>query len=134
MQDEFSPAVSEPFGSSGFAGLRVLVIEDEGPVAMLIEDMLEELGCLIAGSAASVREAMELVRQGGFDFALLDLNLAGERAFPVAEALQGLGVPFAFASGYGALGVGERWATVPVVQKPFQRRDLARILTQNARR
>jgi len=107
------------------AGLRVLVVEDEGPVAMLIEDMLEDLGCVLAGSAARVGEALELVAAGGFDFALLDMNLAGERIDPVAEALSSRGVPFAFASGYGRLGAPERMRRRPMLQKPFRSSDLA---------
>ena len=111
----------------GLGGLRVLVVEDEGPVAMLIEDMLEDLGCVLAGSAARVGEALELIERGGFDFALLDMNLAGQKVAPVAEALGRAGVPFAFASGYGAApeGFGDR---VPLIEKPYRESDIAAAL------
>jgi CheY-like chemotaxis protein len=105
-------------------GLRVLVVEDEGPVAMLVETMLEDLGCAVVLSAASVRQALELARRGGFDVALLDVNLAGEKVFPVADELRRLGVPFAFASGYGADGLRPDLKDVPIIQKPFQLGDL----------
>jgi CheY-like chemotaxis protein len=105
-------------------GLRVLVVEDEGAVAMLVEAMLEDLGCVVALSAASVRESLEHVRAGGFDFALLDVNLAGEKVYPVADELRRLGIPFAFASGYGAAGLRPDLAHLPVVQKPFRLADL----------
>jgi CheY-like chemotaxis protein len=109
-------------------GLRVLVVEDEGLVAMLVEAMLDDLGCAAVLSAASVREALELVRRGGFDVALLDVNLAGEKVFPVAEELRRLGVPFAFASGYGADGLTPDLKNIPIVQKPFQLGDLEAVL------
>lgn len=133
MRDELSLAVTHPpISYRAPPGLRVLVVEDEGPVALLIEDMLEDLGCIIAGSAANVGEALRLVGWGGFDLALLDLNLAGERSDPVAEALESRGVPFAFASGYGAPGVDARWRSVPVLQKPFSIAELAGVLSGRA--
>jgi CheY-like chemotaxis protein len=106
------------------AGLRVLVVEDEGAVAMLVEAMLGDLGCTVVLSAASVREALEMVGRGGFDVALLDVNLAGEKVFPVADELRRLGVPFAFVSGYGAGGLRPDLKDVPMLQKPFQLGDL----------
>lgn len=110
------------------AGLRVFVVEDEGLVALMVEAMLEDLGCAVVLSAASVQEALELVGSGGFDIALLDMNLAGERVFPVADELRRLGVPFAFASGYGADGLRPDLTDVPVVQKPFRLTELAAVL------
>jgi CheY-like chemotaxis protein len=86
--------------------------------------MLDDLGCEVVLSAASVAEALEVVASGGFDVALLDVNLAGEKVFPVAEGLRRLGVPFAFASGYGAGGLGPDFADVPIIQKPFRLGDL----------
>jgi len=119
---------------NALAGLRVLVVEDEGPVAMLVETMLEDLGCAVVLSAASIREALELVRRGGFDVALLDVNLAGEKVFPVADELRRLGVPFAFASGYGADGLRPDLKDVPIIQKPFQLGDLEAALSASALR
>jgi CheY-like chemotaxis protein len=115
------------------AGLRVLVVEDEAAVAMLIEDMLEELGCAVAATAAELDEALAAVRAGGFDVALLDINLAGRSALAVAEALDAQGRPFAFASGYGAAGRGP-WSDAPVLPKPFRKHDLAAVLQELARR
>jgi len=82
--------------------LRVLVVEDEGLVAMMLEDLLDDLGCELAGSVASVGAALAWIEAGGeADAALLDVNLGGEPVFPVAEALRARGVPFAFTTGYG---------------------------------
>jgi CheY-like chemotaxis protein len=121
-------AQGEPVDS--LHGLRVLVVEDEGAVAMLVEAMLEDLGCVVALSAASVREALEHVRAGGFDFALLDVNLAGEKVYPVADELRRLGIPLAFASGYGAAGLRPDLMDLPVVQKPFRIADLKATISE----
>jgi CheY-like chemotaxis protein len=114
----------------GLQDLRVLVVEDEGPVAMLIEDMLEELGCAVAASAPSVAEALRLVEAGGYDVALLDVNIAGQSVAPVAEALARRGAPFAIASGYGAAGVPDSLRHAPIIQKPFRQSDLEAVLRQ----
>jgi CheY-like chemotaxis protein len=110
-------------------GLRVLVVEDEGPVAMLLEVMLDDLGCVVAASAASVAEALDFAERGGFDVALLDVNLAGEKVFPVADRLRSLGRPFAFTSGYGPSGLRPDLTDVPIIQKPYRLCDLQTALT-----
>jgi CheY-like chemotaxis protein len=102
---------------SDLEGLRVLVVEDEGPVAMLLEDMLQDLGC-------SVAEALRAISQDDFEFALLDVNLAGLKVDPVADELARRGTPFAFASGYGKAGLRQDLQARPVVQKPFQLQEL----------
>jgi CheY-like chemotaxis protein len=109
-------------------GVRVLVVEDEGPIALMIEDMLEDMGCVVAGAAASVADALKRVEDGGFDFVLLDVNLRGESAAKVADVLAAKNVPFAFASGYGKSGVAAHLQDRPVLQKPFVSGDLERIL------
>lgn len=109
----------------GFFGLRVLVVEDEGPIAMLVEDMLGDLGCTVVASAASVPEALECLSQQDLQFALLDINLAGRKIDPVADELARLGIPFAFASGYGRAGLRDDFQSRPVVQKPFRASELA---------
>jgi CheY-like chemotaxis protein len=111
-----------------FKGLRVLVVEDEALVAMLVEDMLTDLGCLVVGPVADLDEALALVGEDGIDCAVLDVNLAGKPIFPVADALKEKGVPFAFASGYGEAGVRDDHRSAPVLQKPFREADLARAL------
>ena len=84
-------------------GLNVLVLEDEAVIAMLLEDMLVDLGCKVVGPAAKVAEALQLVRSEQIGAALLDLNLGrGETGYPVADALAARAVPFAFVTGYGA--------------------------------
>jgi CheY-like chemotaxis protein len=105
-------------------GLRVLVVEDEMLVAMLIEVYLNELGCTIAHSASRIAKALESLHATPIDAAVLDINVAGDSVLPLAEALEERGIPFIFASGYGARGIEPRWAGYPVLQKPFMAHDL----------
>src|SRR6185295_15398151 len=87
------------------AGLRVLVVEDEMMVSMLIEDMLSDLGCTVVGPASRLDEALELAKADGIDCAVLDVNLGGQPIFPLADLLRQMGRPFAFATGYGDAGL-----------------------------
>jgi len=109
-------------------GLRVLVVEDESIVSFLLEDMLSELGCRVIGLASNVRQALAMLAQVRPDAAVLDVNLRGEMAFPIADRLQSDAIPFVFATGYGARGIPERWRKCPVVQKPFRLSELASAL------
>ena len=109
-------------------GLKVLVVEDEMLVSMLVEDMLADLGCTVVGPAAEIDEAMTLAQSADIDLALLDVNLGGKPIFPVADALKARGVPFAFASGYGEAGLSEDHRGASVLQKPFREADLAKAL------
>ncbi len=112
------------------AGLRVLVVEDEMMVSMLIEDMLTDLGCAVVGPASRLDEAAELVRTSELDCAVLDVNLGGQPIFPLADLLRERGKPFAFATGYGDAGVRDVDKGTPVLQKPFREGDLARVLAE----
>ena len=114
--------------NSTLNGLKVLVVEDEMLVSMLVEDMLGDLGCTVVGPAAELEEAMSLARSADIDLALLDVNLGGKPIFPVADALKARGVPFAFASGYGEAGLSEDHRGAAVLQKPFREADLAKAL------
>jgi len=109
-------------------GLKVLVVEDETIVAMLLEQMLEELGCVVAGMAGQVAVATDLANAIEADIAILDMNLGGQSVDPVAEALDARGMPFVFASGYGADGLTARWRDRPVLTKPFRLDQLRQTL------
>ena len=111
-----------------FAGLRVLVVEDEMMVSMLIEDMLTDLGCTVVGPASRLDEAIALVDGSDLDCAVLDVNLGGQPIFPLADLLREKGRPFAFATGYGDAGLRDVDKGSPVLQKPFREGDLARVL------
>ena len=107
---------------------RVLVVEDEPMIRMLLDDMLRELGCTVAAEAGRMDEALDAVGKGDFDIAILDVNLNGETTAPVAEALAARGLPFVFATGYGPHHLPEAFRDRPTLKKPFQVDGLGRLL------
>ncbi len=102
-------------------GLSILIVDDETLIALLLEDMLVDMGCNIVGPAPSVTQAMALIDSEGdtIDGALLDINLRGELVYPVADALIALEVPFVFVSGYASHGIDPRYAAVSALAKPI---------------
>ena len=106
----------------------MLAVEDESLVAMWLEDLLTDLGCLVVGPANTINAALALLDQQPVDAAVLDINIAGEKVFPVADRLTALNVPFVFATGYGVSGVQEPHALRPVIQKPYTTGTLQRAL------
>jgi CheY-like chemotaxis protein len=119
-------------GEDLLAGKQVLIVEDETLVAMLLEDMIADLGGTVAGTASRVRHALEILGDPArpIDLAVLDVNLGGEDAFPIAAALAERGVPFAFSTGYGSGGLPESWRTRPVLQKPFTEEQVRAVLSR----
>lgn len=109
-------------------GLRVLVVEDESLVSMVIEDCLDVLGCKVVGTASRLEEALEKAASLAIDAALLDVNLAGRLSYPVAEVLRARGLPFIFATGYGTDGVPPDLRDAPVLAKPLALQQLAAAL------
>ncbi|WP_374575895.1 response regulator [Phenylobacterium sp.] len=108
---------------------RALVIEDEAIVAMLIEDLLQDLGCEIAGSAATACEAVRLARTCEADFALLDVNLGdGQTSAAAADVLRCRRVPYAWLTGYGVQGVPAGHDDVPLLTKPIHLGLLAAVV------
>jgi CheY-like chemotaxis protein len=105
-------------------GKRALVVEDEAMVSMLLEDMLADIGCVVAGSASRLAQALVLAGSLDIDFAILDLNLNGELSHAVADALQGRGVPFIFSTGYGPKALPPRFRDAPTIGKPFHLQEL----------
>jgi len=110
-------------------GRRVLLVEDEVLVAMLVESALEDENCVVVGPYGGVREALEAVRCGSLDLAVLDINLAGELVFPVAEELEARGVPFLLLSGYGRVALPSNRRHWPICAKPFNLRELVAVLS-----
>lgn len=115
--------------SPSLADRRVLVVEDEPLIAMLLEDMLDELGVKLAGAADSVPAALQTLQDGlSFDGAILDMNLHGKSVEPIAQILAERQIPFIFASGYGADDLTRKHAGAPVLMKPFRREALEQAL------
>lgn len=110
---------------------RILLVEDEPIIAMTAEDMLDALGFDVVATAATLDEALAASARGGFDVALLDINLNGLESFPVADALKAEGKPFIFTTGYGAAGCGEH-RDAPLVTKPYRIADLEAALARAA--
>jgi CheY-like chemotaxis protein len=109
-----------------FEGLRVLVVEDDSLICLLLEDMLSELGCKVVGTACNFQRAIELARRDdSIDLAILDVNLGGQLVFPVADILSERGIPFVFATGLGAGGLPADWQGHCSVQKPMTVATLA---------
>ena len=114
--------------AAGIPGRRVLVVEDESIVAMLLEDTLAELGYSVAGPVARVDDALALIAAGGIDGAVLDVNLHGEPSYRVADALAERGLRYVFITGYGVQGLDPAYRDRPVVQKPFNAERLGQAL------
>jgi len=111
------------------SSLSFLIVEDEVMIRMLLLDMIEELGHRVAGEAARVQDALDLISTGiQFDAAILDLNLGGEDAMPIADVIEMKAIPFVFATGYGTAGLPERFRTRPLLQKPYMIESLQKVL------
>ncbi len=108
---------------------RVLLVEDEAMVAMLLEDLLAEMGCTVVAVASRIEAAMEAARTLDYDLAILDVNLDGRETYPVADAIIARNLPSVFVTGYGPLGLIETYRHLPVLTKPFREADLRRIVT-----
>lgn len=117
--------------ANGPARRRALLVEDESMVAILLEDMLDELGFDVVGVASRLETGLAAADQADVDVAVLDVNLGGlSRSFVIADRLRERGIPFVFATGYGRQGLGGAYPDIPVVQKPFRRAGLLRALVQ----
>jgi DNA-binding response OmpR family regulator len=110
--------------STDTAERRILIVEDEALVAMLVEDALVDAGFAVLGPARSVAQALEMLTAETPDAAVLDLNLGGENSLSVADALAARGIPFLVATGYGAAGLPAHLRHIPVLPKPYDPADL----------
>ncbi len=106
------------------AGRRVLVVEDDMLIAVLIEEVLQELGCTVVGPVGKLAAALHLAGAEALDAAILDVNIRGGHVYPVADRLRSRGVPFALASGYGDWALPAAYRQQPRLTKPFTRGDL----------
>lgn len=109
---------------------RILVVEDEVMVAWALEDMLTGLGYSVVGPAARVDQALSLIENGFVDAAVLDINLDGEKSYPIADALAARGVPFVFSTGYNKQRVHKDYLAYTTLQKPFEGSTLGKALTE----
>lgn len=106
-------------------GKRILVVEDEALIAVMVEDMLTDMGSSVVGPAATIEAALKLAGAEMIDAAVLDVNVRGERIDPVADALFARGIPMLFATGYGEVKLASG-APTTVIDKPYTQDKLAR--------
>lgn len=111
-------------GEAGLNGLRVLIVEDESLVAMLIEDAIADHNGTVAAVASTLGQALEKASTIDFDVAILDVNLNGAPSFAVADLLIQRRIPLVFSTGYGAAGIPEAWRSAPVLAKPFRESEV----------
>jgi CheY-like chemotaxis protein len=114
-------------------GCGVLIVEDEAMVAMLLEELLRELGCHAVDIAARVDTALTYIEAKIFDVVVLDVNLEGEASYPVADELERRKIPFLFATGYGAQAIPEKYRRHTVLQKPFRKQEFEAALLRALR-
>ena len=113
--------------------MRILLVEDEALVALMMQDLLKEAGHEVVGPYGTVSDAMHALNSNALDGAILDINLSGGSVYPAAEALSEAGVPFVFVTGYDAASIDERYKDVPILQKPIERQQLTNLFV-DARR
>jgi CheY-like chemotaxis protein len=112
------------------SGRRVLVVEDEMLILIMIEDMLADLGCASVAAAATVNQALAAIDAQIFDVVMLDMNLNGGNSYAVAAALGTRGIPFVFSTGYSGHDMRDSYRDRPVLKKPFKDEELAEILAR----
>jgi CheY-like chemotaxis protein len=110
------------------AGKRIMVVEDELLISMMVKQMLSDLGAVVVGPYNSLSKGLMAVQSESMDGAVLDFNLAGEPADPLANVLAARSVPFLFITGYERDSIDRRYANVPVLQKPIEADSLQRVL------
>lgn len=111
------------------SGQKILIVEDETMIAIMLEDMLEELGYGLAGVAAKPHQALDIIGRAHIDAAILDVNLDGQNSYEIAAKLEERGIPFLFSTGYAAVAVDERFRRHPFLQKPFRQEELQHALS-----
>lgn len=104
--------------------LRVLVVEDEMAIALLLQSMLVDFGCTVLGPMARLDRALDAAQHEAIDLAILDVNINGREVYPVAAALGARGIPFVFATGYGKAGLRAPYRDCLTLQKPYREDDL----------
>jgi CheY-like chemotaxis protein len=119
---------AEASGSGADSGeaVRILLVEDEAIIAIMVEDLLTDLGYEVVGPASNVAEALRLAQSEELAGAVLDVNVGGTTVYPVADALAARQIPFMFVSGYGPAGIEPRYVDTPVLTKPILDADFER--------
>jgi CheY-like chemotaxis protein len=123
-------AFREQPASADLTGKRILLVEDSPVVGPFTAELLEELGCEVVGPAPNMAAARELVDSDGFDAALMDIHIRGERVFPLCEVLEAKHLPFVLTSGYADWQMADKWADRPRLQKPYKLDQVRQALSE----
>lgn len=115
-------------------GLAVVVVEDEPVLLMLLEDMLDEIGCTLVASASTVAEGLATIAEREFDIAILDVHLGRDVVWPLSDELLERGKPFILASGDDGRLLQDRYPAATILAKPYELDSLTRALEDAARR
>jgi DNA-binding NtrC family response regulator len=116
--------------TDALSGKKILVVEDEPLVALLVVDILQEAGCNVVGPAYNVSSALKLFETDSPDAAVLDINLGNDQTSgPIADVLERAGVPFIYVTGYGTAALRTQDRHKPRVDKPFEKHNLLRTLS-----
>jgi DNA-binding response OmpR family regulator len=107
---------------------RILILDDEPLISMLVEGWLAELGCEVVGPARSVEEGLDYAGNATLDGAILDVNLGGQNSYSVANALKLRRIPFAFATGDSGLDAGSGFKDSLLLHKPFDFEEMKKIV------
>ncbi|MGI8612266.1 MAG: response regulator [Sphingomicrobium sp.] len=117
---------------AALAGRRVLVVEDSPVVADAADDMLQDMGCVVVGPATTMAAALQMAGEAQLDAAIVDINIRGDKAYPVLRILRDRSIPFLLTSGYADWSMPEDWQDQPRVAKPYSpnqlRESLLRLL------
>jgi PAS domain S-box-containing protein len=129
-----APGASNGTAEQAIVGRRrVMIVEDEALVAMILEDQLEEIGLSIVATCANISEAIKAIDESTPDAAILDVNLGGQLVYPVADRLLDRGIPFVFITGYGRESIDRRYSAIQVLEKPIERQALEGVFPHSPR-
>lgn len=109
-------------------GRKILVVEDEAATSLMIESLLMDVGCNVVGPAYDAAQALALAARRDIDCALLDVRLGNEFVYGAADALSKHGIPIIFVTGYGRSAIDPRFASVPLIEKPFMQSDVLKAI------
>lgn len=122
--------MNETNAAGGLKGKRILLVEDSPVIAPFTADILEDLGCVLVGTAPNMAVAREMAESEEFDAALMDVRIRGDRSFAICEMLDAKGIPFVFTSGYADWQLPDKWQDRPRLQKPYTLEQVEEALKQ----
>jgi CheY-like chemotaxis protein len=130
VNDTGPAAKASGTGGADASAFSVVLVEDEGLLVLLMQDVVEELGYRLVGTATSVEKALDLLRRNRPHCVLLDVNLHGQKSYPVADYLMEQGTPFVFMTGYDTVDMDGKYRKIAVLHKPIDFEELREALSR----